>query len=62
MTAAGQGTGTGVSAGPNGLTIDLGADSAGGDELAGATITATDTGGAPTSLNAGGPDSVVSLP
>ena len=62
VTAAGQGTGTGVSAGPNGLTIDLGADSAGGDEPAGATVTATDTGGAPTSLNAGGPDSVVSLP
>ena len=62
VTAAGQGTGTGVFAGPNGLTIDLGADSAGGDEPAGATVTVTDTGGAPTSLNAGGPDSVVSLP
>ena len=62
VTAAGQVTGTGVFAGPNGLTIDLGADSAGGDEPAGATVTATDTGGAPTSLNAGGPDSVVSLP
>ena len=62
VTAAGQGTGTGVSAGGNGSTIDLGADSAGGDEPAGTTVTVTDTGGAPTSLNAGGPDSVVSLP
>jgi hypothetical protein len=62
VTAAGQGTGTGASAGGNGLTIDLGADSAGGDEPAGATAKVTDTGGAPTSLNVGGPDSDVSLP
>jgi hypothetical protein len=62
VMSAGQGTGTSLSAGGNGLTIDLGADSAGGDEPAGATVTVTDTGGAPTSLNVGGPGSVVSLP
>ena len=62
VTAAGEGTGTGVSAGGDGLTIGLGADSAGGDEPAGATVTVTDTGGAPSSLNVGGPDPGVSLP
>ncbi len=62
VTAAGEGTGTGVSAGGDGLTIDLGADSAGGDEPAGATVTVTDTGGAPSSLNVGGPDPGVSRP
>ena len=59
---AGQGTVTSVSAGTDGVTVDLGADSAGGDQPAAVTVTVTDTRGAPTSLNVGGPDPVVSLP
>jgi hypothetical protein len=61
VTTAGQGTATGVTAGANGVTIDLGADSARGDDP-GTTVTVTDTGGSPTSVSVGGPDSVVSRP
>ena len=62
VVTAGQGNVTGVSAGTDGVTVDLGADSAGGDQPAGVTVTVTDTAGAPTSVSVGGPDPVVSLP
>ena len=61
VTTAGQGTATGVTAGANGVTIDLGADSTGGDDP-GATVKVTDIGGSPISVSVGGPNSVVSLP
>jgi hypothetical protein len=60
VTTAGQGTVTGVSAGTSGVTVDLGADSAGGDQPV--AVSVTDTGEAPTRLSVGGPDPVVWLP